>query len=107
VVETAEDVLRTVEPLGQVPGCRLLRTDAVEALAGMLPSHADLVLWDLYDGPRAVVSALSLEAVTAMRRVIRSGGLLVLNVSDATPFDVVRPVLAALRDLFDDVLLLA
>jgi spermidine synthase len=107
VVETAEDVLRTVEPLGPVPRCRLLRIDAIDALAGMAARSADLVLWDLYDGPLAVMSALSLEAVTAMRRVLRRGGLLVLNVSDVAPFDVVRPVLAAVGQLFDDALLLA
>src|SRR5256885_9505040 len=42
-----------------------------------------------------------------MRRVLRPGGCAVLNVSDAMPFDVVRPVVAALRVTFDEVALLA
>jgi len=50
---------------------------------------------------------MTLSAVMHMRRVLRPGGCLVLNVSDAVPFDVVRPVVAALAVAFDDVALLA
>jgi hypothetical protein len=42
-----------------------------------------------------------------VRLLHRRGGLLLLNVSDAAPFDVVRRVLAALLDRCDDVALLA
>jgi hypothetical protein len=42
-----------------------------------------------------------------MYRLLAPRGLLLLNVSDVTPFDVVRPVLAALLSILDDVALLA
>src|SRR3954454_3536907 len=42
-----------------------------------------------------------------MHRLLAPAGVLVLNVSDVMPFDVVRPVIAALRLEFEDVLLIA
>ncbi len=108
VVECSPEVIEVSARLGPVPGCDVVTADVAPALAALPAGTADLVLWDLYDGPRAVVSALTVEAVTAMRRLLRGpAALLVLNVSDATPFAVVRPVLAALRECFADVVMLA
>lgn len=108
VVESDAEVLAATAPLAPVPGCAVWVEDVAVALGRLPAGDADLVVWDLYDGPRAVTAVLTLEAVTAMRRALRaSRGLLVLNVSDATPFDVARPVLAALRECFADVVLLA
>jgi spermidine synthase len=108
VVEVSEEILRASAPLGPVPGTTLVVADAVEQLHDVASGGADLVMWDLYDGPRVVTSTLTLDVVGSMRRALRSpGGLVLLNVSDARPFDVVRPVVAALRVCFDDVALLA
>lgn len=107
VVEASAAILEAVRPLGPVPGCRVIHGDAIEHLRRCADGGDDLVLWDLYDGPRVVTSTLSLEVVVQMRRVLHDRGVAVLNVSDATPFDVVRPVVAALRVVFDDVALLA
>jgi hypothetical protein len=65
------------------------------------------VIWDLYDGPRVVTSRLTLDVIGQMRRALRPHGLALLNVSDVAPFDVVRPVVAAMLATFDDVALLA
>jgi spermidine synthase len=107
VVESSREVLRVSSSLGAVDGCRVLDGDAIEQAASMRARFSNLVVWDLYDGPRAVTSCLTLEAVRTMHRLLRPGGLLLLNVSDVRPFDVVRPVLASLLDVFDDVVLLA
>ena len=107
VVESSQQILDAVRPLGDVPGCEVHLGDAVEGLAADADGGRDLVIWDLYDGPRVVTSSLTLGLVGQMRRVLRPGGIAVFNVSDATPFDVVRPVVAALRVTFDDVCLLA
>lgn len=104
--EAAADVIEAVRPLAPVE-CEVVVDDAVHAIAELRAGDADLVIWDLYDGPRAVTDGLTLEAVVEMRRVLAHGGVALLNVSDATPFEVVRPVLAALRRCFDDVALLA
>ena len=105
-VELAEDVVEVLAALAPV-ACELRLGDAVDVLEQLPAADCDVVIWDLYDGPRAVTSALTLEAVQEMHRVLRADGVLLLNVSDATPFDVVRPVLAALKSCFDDVCLLA
>lgn len=107
VVEASQEILDVVRPLGPIADCHVVLGDAIEQLRAAPAAHEALVVWDLYDGPRVATSTLTLDAVTHMRRVLRPGGCLVLNVSDATPFDVVRPVVAALRVVFDDVALLA
>jgi spermidine synthase len=107
VVESSREVLQVARSLGAVPSCRVVVGDAVEKLSTMRARMTDLVVWDLYDGPRAVTSGLTIEAVQLMCRLLRPDGLLVLNVSDARPFEVVRPVLAALLAVCDDVVLLA
>jgi len=105
-IELATDVLEVLRELAPI-ACELRVGDALDVVQSLPAADADVVIWDLYDGPRAVTTALTLEAVQEMHRVLRSDGTLLLNVSDASPFDVVRPVLAALRTCFDDVCLLA
>jgi hypothetical protein len=107
VVEASASVLEAVRPLGPVPGTTLVHGDAISHLRHRTDAADDLVIWDLYDGPRVVTSTLTLDIVGHMRRVLRDGGMAVLNVSDATPFDVVRPVVASVRVWFDDVMVLA
>ena len=108
VIEADAAVLDTVAWLGPVPGCQVVVGDALSSLGALPDAMFDLLVWDLYDGPRAVTTTLTGPAVTDMRRVLRpDGGLLVLNVSDVLPFEVVRPVLAALRQCCSDVGLLA
>ncbi|HET7310117.1 MAG TPA: fused MFS/spermidine synthase [Mycobacteriales bacterium] len=107
VVESDADVLAAIAPLGAVEGSTVVVADAAEQLAATRAGSVDLMIWDLYDGPRAVTSTLTIDGISLMRRALAPAGLLLLNVSDMVPFDVVRPVLAALRVAFDDVLLLA
>jgi hypothetical protein len=105
-VESAPDVLDVVRALTPV-ACTVIVDEAMHALEELPADEADLVIWDLYDGPRAATAALTLEAVRAMHRLLTDQGLLLLNVSDATPFEIVRPVLASLVLCFDDVAMLA
>ncbi|HET6818771.1 MAG TPA: fused MFS/spermidine synthase [Mycobacteriales bacterium] len=107
VVESDPDVLAAVAPLGAVETTTVVVADAAEQLEATRSGSTDLLIWDLYDGPRAVTSTLTIDGIASMRRALAPGGLLLLNVSDMVPFDIVRPVLAALRVAFDDVLLLA
>jgi spermidine synthase len=104
--ESAADVLEVLQTLAPV-ACDVVVDDAMHAIADLPDGEVDVVIWDLYDGPKAVTDGLTLESVQAMRRLLDAGGVALLNVSDAMPFDVVRPVLAALRGCFDDVALLA
>jgi hypothetical protein len=105
-IEQSTDVLAATRALAPV-ACDVAVGDAVQAVGTMPAGETDVVIWDLYDGPRAVTQGLTLECIVAMRRLMATGGLALLNVSDMTPFEIVRPVLAALLTCFDDVTLLA
>src|SRR3954470_11839011 len=107
VIESSAQILEAVKPLGRITGCEIVLADAVEALERDPDAGRDLVIWDLYDGPRLVTSTLNVQTVQQMRRVLRADGLAVFNLSDATPFDVVRPVVAAVNVVFDNALLVA
>jgi spermidine synthase len=105
-IETSTEVLAAVRDLAPV-ACEVRIDDAVRAVETLPTGDADVVIWDLYDGPRAVTSGLTLEVIVAIHRALDGGGVALLNVSDMTPFEIVRPVVAALRTCFDDVALLA
>jgi hypothetical protein len=104
--ESDAEVLEAVRVLAPVD-CEMVVDDAVHGIAELPEGESDVVIWDLYDGPRAVTDGLTLESVQSIRQLLDVAGVALLNVSDATPFDVVRPVLAALCLCFDDVALLA
>jgi spermidine synthase len=106
-VEASARIIDATRPLGPVTGCELVHDDAADSLGREPPGTRDLVIWDLYDGPRVATSTLTLSLFTRMRDVLREGGIALLNVSDASPFDIVRPVVAGLRVVFRDVALLA
>jgi hypothetical protein len=107
VFESSQEILDATRPLGPVPGCDVRLGEAVDGIAGLAAASVDVAIWDLYDGPRAVTAALDLAALWLLRRVLRPDGVAVLNVSDVAPFAVVRPVLAGLRAVAGEVVLLA
>ena len=107
VIEGSAEILEAVKPLGGICGCDVVLSDAVDALERDPDGGRDLVIWDLYEGPRLVTSTLTLRTVQQMRRVLRDDGVAVFNLSDMTPFDVVRPVVAAVNVVFDDAMLVA
>jgi spermidine synthase len=98
VVESSADVLGATAALEPVADVDVDVEEASAAIAELPRAAYDLVVWDLYDGPLAV---------RMMRRALRRRGLLLLNVSDVRPFEVVRPVLAAMLSVAGDVALLA
>ncbi|MFL6238600.1 MAG: spermidine synthase [Actinomycetes bacterium] len=103
VVEVVRDRLR----IDDVPQLFLIVDEARHALKQSPARSADIVVIDAYDGPRAAVSLLTREAISAAKRVLRRSGVLIANVADRAPFDFVRPVLATLRNVFEHVALLA
>jgi hypothetical protein len=108
VYESSSEILLAVRPLGPVDHCEVVLGDAITGLLDTKAASTDVVIWDLYDGPRVVTSTLTLTVISAMRRVVAGpNSLALLNISDVVPFDVVRPVVSALRVEFDDVALVA
>jgi len=107
VAESSQQIIDAARPLGDIRDCEVVHADAVESLLRDPDAGRDVVIWDLYDGPRAVTAALDLAALWLLRRLLRPQGIAVLNVSDVAPFAVVRPVLAGLRTVVNEVALLA
>jgi spermidine synthase len=103
VVRVVRDRLR----IDDVAGLELVVDEGRHALSVTRANSAHLVVIDAYDGPRAAVSLLTREALTAADRVLRRRGVLVGNVADRAPFDFLRSVLATVRDVFAHVALLA
>lgn len=107
VFEASQEILDAVRPLGTVPNCVVRLGEAVDGITKLAAESVDVVIWDLYDGPRAVTAALDFAALWLLRRVLRPDGIAIFNVSDVVPFAVVRPVLAGLRAVTQTTVLLA
>ena len=107
VFEASQEILDAVRPLGTPPNCVVRLSEAVDGITKVAAESVDVVIWDLYDGPRAVTAALDFAALWLLRRVLKPDGIAILNVSDVMPFAVVRPVLAGLGAVTQTTALLA
>ncbi len=103
VYERDEGVLRVArEHLGlrTHPGLRVRVGDAATFLPRRADASADMVIGDAFVGLE-VPAALTTPAFTEhVRRVLRPGGVYVLNVDDATPLPVARRHAATLAAAF-------
>lgn len=109
VFEVDEEVVAVVRDrlgMAAVSGVAVRLADARMGLLQCADESADVVVADVFDGPAVPAHLLTLDALTDVRRVLRPGGLLVANIADSAPFDFARRVLATLRVVFDDVVLL-
>jgi spermidine synthase len=70
-------------------------------------ASVELLVCDVYEGPDTVSRMYTAEVVAAMRRVLRPGGVLVANLSDATPFALAKVVAATLLSTFQAVAVMA
>jgi spermidine synthase len=93
--------------VGTVQGLKLVVGDARDAVQQATDAAMQCIVTDVYVGPRAAVNVLSLEAMTDVRRVLRPGGLYLVNVADRAPFAFAKPVLATVHAVFEHVALLA
>jgi spermidine synthase len=74
--------------------------DGRELLAALPERSADAVIVDAFDGPLVPAHLTTVEFVRDMRRVLRPGGLCVLNVIDIPPLELARAGVATLLDVF-------
>lgn len=107
VAERSRVIARMAASLGDVPGVDVVIADAVDLLAAQPGRSADLVVFDVYDGPETVTSVFTLSVTRMIHDRLRTGGTYVCNLSDATPFALTRTVAATLRAVFGSVVLLA
>jgi len=108
VVVEADDLLASVvrRELGTA-GFRLRVGDAREALSGLQPATADLVVSDVFAGSDLPVHCTTAEYLEAVRRVLTPAGTYIANIGDGPPFGFARGQAATLRAAFAHVVLMA
>lgn len=106
VLELDEEVLEIARAqLGLVTGPDLeVRTgDARLGIVDQPTDAFDLAVGDAFGGLSVPWHLTTVEMVREVERVLRDGGLYVLNVIDGGPRDLVRAELATLASVFDEV----
>ncbi|MBA2769902.1 MAG: fused MFS/spermidine synthase [Sporichthyaceae bacterium] len=96
------------ERLGLVtgPDLTVVIGDARTSVAEQPPKAYDVVVGDAFGGLAVPWHLTTSEMIAQVRRVLRPGGVYVLNVIDHPPAHFVRAETATLRAAFEDVLLL-
>lgn len=107
VFELDLEVVAGALSLVHVPGATLRVGDARAGLEGLADDAADLVVGDAFEGRVVPAHLLTAGCVAEVVRVLRPGGLYVLNVIDDAPFDRLRGALATVRAAFAHVGMLA
>ncbi len=93
--------------LSDVPDLSVVVGDARTAIADQPAGAYDVVVGDAFGSLAVPWHLTTAEMVDEVRRVLRPGGVYVLNVIDFPPLDFVRAETATLRAAFDEVAVLA
>ena len=101
------DALSTVLDLRAEPGLRVRQGDGRALLAGRPARSADVVVTDAFSGPVVPGHLTTIEYQGEVRRVLRAGGVHVMNVIDAPPGRPARRQAATLLEAFAEVVLIA
>ena len=93
--------------LPRSPALRIRAGDAREQLVSLPSASADLVVRDVFAGDRTPAHVTTREFTAEVARVLRPGGLYLLNCADRPPLTLARSEAATLADAFADVVLVA
>lgn len=107
VAEADQEVARLARSLGAMPRIDVVIEDALQVLERTKAASIDLLVSDVYVGPETVMSVYPQPALVSARTVLRATGLYLCNISDAAPFELAKTVAAMLREIYDQVVLLA
>ena len=89
------------------PGLRVRLGDGRELLARRPPRSADVVVTDAFSGPTVPAHLTTVEYQADVARVLRRGGVHVVNLIDGPPLRAARRQAATLAQAFAEVALLA
>ncbi len=101
------ELVRTHLPLPRQSGIKVRAIDGRAGLAALREEYADVVILDAFDGAQVPAELTTETFLADMRRVLKPGGTLVMNVTDRGPFDYARRVVAGVQRTFGHVLLAA
>ena len=91
------DLARTWFDLPRSPRLRLRSGDARAQLATLATASADVVIRDVFAGDTTPAHLLTVEFVADVLRVLRPGGIYLVNCADRPPLDGARAEVATLR----------
>jgi spermidine synthase len=89
------------------PGLRVRHGDGRELLATRPPRSADVVITDAFSGPTVPAHLTTAEYQHEVARVLRRGGVHLVNLIDGPPLRAARRQAATLAQAFAEVVLLA
>jgi spermidine synthase len=101
------DALSTVLDLRSEPGLRVRLGDGRALLGGRPARSADVVVTDAFSGPVVPAHLTTIEYQREVRRVLRAGGVHLMNIIDAPPGRTARRQAATLLDTYAEVVLVA
>ena len=93
-------------PLRHVPGIKIRITDGRTGMAGLAAQADDLVVLDAFSEASMPVELATREAALEAARVLRPGGVYLMNVADGFRLAYARRVVATVRSVFRHVLML-
>ncbi|WP_395108199.1 spermidine synthase [Actinomadura sp. SCN-SB] len=109
VFEPDRELVRLVRerlPVRNVPGLRIRTTDGRSGMAALADEADDLVVMDAFVEGSMPVELATHESTLEVRRVLRPGGVYLMNVADGFRLGYTRRVVATVRSVFRHVLLL-
>jgi spermidine synthase len=102
-----DDAVIAALDLRSEPGLSVRVGDGRELLARRASRSADVVITDAFSGPTVPAHLTTLEYHAEVARVLRPGGVHVVNLIDGPPLRAARRQAATLVDAFAEVVLLA
>jgi spermidine synthase len=99
-------VVREQLALDTVPGLDVRITGGRGGVAALPGDTADLVVVDAYCGATMPIELATQEFTREVARVLRPGGVHLVNVSDGPPLDFTRRMVATVSGVFPNVMLL-
>ncbi|SDL59422.1 hypothetical protein SAMN05216298_4416 [Glycomyces sambucus] len=109
-VETNEaliELVRAEAPLPRGVKVKIRRTDAREAVESAPEDSYELVITDVYDGARVPAHVTGTEFLRAADQVLRPGGHYAVNLCDGGHMRFLKPALAAMREVWPHVAVMA
>lgn len=94
-------------PGGRTGRLRVRPADARGVLESVRPAGYDLVVSDVYDGPRTPPHLTTAEYAGATARALRPDGVYAVNVADGPPLKHVRGQIATLRSVYKNTCVIA
>lgn len=101
------ELVRSWFDLPRSPALRIRAGDAREQLARVATGSVDVVVRDVFAGDTTPGHVRTREFVADVVRVLRPGGVYLVNCADRPPLAGARAEAATLRDAFDDVAIVA